>query len=654
MSEARSVSLREQLFIMIGRGTDVNLDVPLSIRETEVFEYSRLNRFYLRPDNQALLDDFLTFLPPGLETKRIIECLVTTWYNGCWNNESTSYRQVKGWLIDKAVADSDFFLSLFKLGFSWSGRGSAFAEEGAEALQAVTTCGMLNPDIQARLSSEQRSDRVEALLWIRLSARYDIYSQVAPGHHAFFVTDAPELIRLRARELLVTIRTLMADSGVSRSQFGCILREMRDAGLLAVEGSPINTPAWTCWPGSNLMAETTTRGRTGPVVYNYRLVTDFLRDIITNNGAEAIYQHVICGYCNHSADDCYCGDRVRAHGRRFSIDQAYGRSDGLRFHGGEPLKRNCLVPRFVGCELEISGFDSGIFDSSRASYVAPIVEKTTVLERRVAKSKDKLEASKLVRSVRLWGAGIKFDGSLSRDDAREIVLAPCRSGEALKQIRDITDGLRREGAFVTNEAGGHVHVDLEGLNTRHVNAVFALWYLLEEEVADRLAPGRTESQYCSPMEANRINTSAGPDAGYSGISIRQSRQFNPEELSQNQSWSGGTNALFGGLNRRYQTLNKSRAERTGNMFSGTLEFRLFPGSVSYNRTIVHAGVASKIVDFAANNSREKLKEAYGKGTEDLLEMVVGSRLWRKMAALPELDFHPESDVIRWDEQCGGS
>lgn len=252
----------------------------------------------------------------------------------------------------------------------------------------------------------------------------------------------------------------------------------------------------------------------------------------------------------------------------------------LTFHpprGSEATPSDHIIPRYVGLELEVCGIRKGKM------------------------------GEKVTEAVASWGGEVKGDGSLP-EGGFEIALSPARGDKARAQIKEVCAALSEADAFVTRAAGGHVHVDASDLSNAQLATLYSLWYLLEDTVFELCAPNRRSNTYCSPWDAKpRVIVTSPIDPDVEGLSLGTHRLFYSCEPSN-----------------RYKSLNlcNLRGDRR------TVEFRLFPGTVTEETALRNACIAARIVECAATWSAERLTEVFAyRSNMRLLEEVMGPEGW---------------------------
>lgn len=319
---------------------------------------------------------------------------------------------------------------------------------------------------------------------------------------------------------------------------------------------------------------------------------------------------LICHDCGNLADSCACGSRTYV---QFV-------ENNLKFHGGEPNHGNTYIPRHVGVELEISGFEETVHLSAWDKFWSRLSGHSS-------------EGPLIHEVADKWSACVREDGSL-RGNGFEFCTAPARGSEALKQLGDVTSELRRMNAFVDGHAGGHVHVSAKDLSDKQINHLFAIWWLIEDTAGEVFAPNRLGREYCTKMgkQVPSLDTSQ----------TLTERLLNNTELNfENRIFTSSSTGRYHCINRR--ALRKF----------GTLEFRFFGGVVSYNRAVVNAAFVSRLVHLAKNASKDELLAIMNMTPLNIVKYICGPAIWRKVAALPAISYHSSMAKINY-ARCEGS
>lgn len=230
---------------------------------------------------------------------------------------------------------------------------------------------------------------------------------------------------------------------------------------------------------------------------------------------------VLCPSCGCRETECRCPPRL------ITIRGP----DSLRWVGDTDSK----LPRYVGLEIEVCGM-------------------------RTPGKAGKAAARALADTVCQIGGNIGSDGSLPETGV-EIRLPPLRGEDGREAISTVAGLLDQCKAYVTSQAGGHIHVDVRDLSEEQLHSILQQWTIVQDHAFAGWAPTRRNNQYCAP-------TREVPAKGY--VKARA------------------------GQVTRYCALNIAALPQ-----HGTLEFRLFGGAVKETTLIKRAEAVSQLIVRAA-------------------------------------------------------
>lgn len=92
-----------------------------------------------------------------------------------------------------------------------------------------------------------------------------------------------------------------------------------------------------------------------------------------------------------------------------------------------------------------------------------------------------------------------YDGSLTGENAIELVSPILYGEDGLKQIITVCAVLNRLGVTVNNTCGLHVHVDARGATTRNLQNLLRTWAKYERNSSEVVAPRRRDTFYARHM-----------------------------------------------------------------------------------------------------------------------------------------------------------
>ncbi len=185
---------------------------------------------------------------------------------------------------------------------------------------------------------------------------------------------------------------------------------------------------------------------------------------------------------------------------------------------------------------------------------------------------------KVLGKAKKFVLNIHDDGSVEGEGyPAEVVTQPLLDNR-VRAIKSLCTTIKKRGGYVNKSCGGHIHIDAKDIKDfmkKSDNVVLAtkLITLCEPALYSVTGRNRLNNSYCNP------------------ISLRDECHFNiPEE----KIWD--TDELFGD---RYWSVNFSALED-----HGTLEFRLFAGTLEHEKWAARAAFAESIV----NKLHECLKD----------------------------------------------
>lgn len=137
--------------------------------------------------------------------------------------------------------------------------------------------------------------------------------------------------------------------------------------------------------------------------------------------------------------------------------------------------------------------------------------------------------------------------------------------ESMTQIKEMLAIIRVHRGTVTKDCGLHMHINCKNYTDRQILEIIKEFIIKQRYIVKKfnVHPDRLEST-CKLLPRENLNK----------LTVKQIHEFR----HQSQDWSySGYNGL---LDEKYQALNISHL-RQGDY--GTLEFRLFDGTISYRR-----------------------------------------------------------------------
>lgn len=292
-----------------------------------------------------------------------------------------------------------------------------------------------------------------------------------------------------------------------------------------------------------------------------------------------------CPSCGRCADTCQClrcitcaeslpqtsmcvtsvsDDRNRAHCRnccRCSAGWDWYSPKDIPFTQGTN-KRN-QSKRFIAAEIETAGCGSG---------------------------------TDFMKAIKKWGAAIVRDGSIS---GFEINTSPASGDAYIEEINEIVSALNKQAGYADVSCGLHVHVDCRDFNYYDMRRLVQIYYVLENGLFALCQRRRHNGQYsklCGESYYKAIKTAKQPkefkkkflQSVYGGEG--NGREFSRSVLQQSK-YNGA----------RYNAMNLHSW-----MYRGTVENRMFHGTVDANDIINWGILNARMIDFAMNRPEKEV------------------------------------------------
>lgn len=189
---------------------------------------------------------------------------------------------------------------------------------------------------------------------------------------------------------------------------------------------------------------------------------------------------------------------------------------------------------------------------------------------------------------------VKRDGSVQ--GGGELVSPPLNFEDegAMEQINKACAALQRAGCRPTQQTGIHVHIESRGMTPRQISAVARFWTRYEDAIYRIASSGweslrRAAHQYARPLTDSQkkglanARTEEALQRAYYGRDRTGSR------------FSHGEAARYAGLNLH------------SHWYRGTIEFRVFNGSVNAERIQAYVALCHAIIQDAKNDKLRSVK-----------------------------------------------
>lgn len=197
---------------------------------------------------------------------------------------------------------------------------------------------------------------------------------------------------------------------------------------------------------------------------------------------------------------------------------------------------------------------------------------------------------KLVEDViKKWDGSIVYDGTLSKMTGFEINTSPAAGDMYVRQVTNICNALKKASAKIDNACGLHVHIDARDFNFCDIARLIKVYSLIEPTLFAMVPNNRRNSEYsikCGDRLDKPVNLTK-----LSYIDLKEKLITAvygvPDSISYRTSKRGA-----GEGTGRYYALNLHSW-----FFRGTVECRLFDGSLNKDDIINWGMLWARILDF---------------------------------------------------------
>lgn len=208
-----------------------------------------------------------------------------------------------------------------------------------------------------------------------------------------------------------------------------------------------------------------------------------------------------------------------------------------------------------------------------------------------ARARESSEIPFIHEVVSHWGGQIVSDGSLP-PTGFEINTAPAVGLAFAQQMKDLTDALANQKAWVNTQCGMHTHIDSSDLGYDGLRNVLILYSHVEQALFSLLPPSRRDNSYCRrlPREVTTILT-------------KPRHEF--KERINDYLYENKTNIRHGkrekGNARRYLAFNIHSWH-----YRGTIEFRMHHGTTNFKKIIGWTSLLARMMDKANSKDFQNL------------------------------------------------
>jgi hypothetical protein len=215
-----------------------------------------------------------------------------------------------------------------------------------------------------------------------------------------------------------------------------------------------------------------------------------------------------------------------------------------------------------------------------------------------------------------WNGNIVYDGTLPLGGF-EINTAPAAGDLYSKQITDICDKLDKAGAMSNDECGLHVHVDARDFNYADLYRLVKIYAAIEPALFS-MVPSHRHSSIYTMRCADKLE------------SVIKTEKITHIELKHRI-----VTAVYGTGNSVYRTDKRGAGHGTGRyyalnlhswFFRGTVECRLFDGTLDKNEIINWGVLWANILDFTLRSSDDEVSAVMSKqkSLKSLMYIVKGN------------------------------
>lgn len=269
----------------------------------------------------------------------------------------------------------------------------------------------------------------------------------------------------------------------------------------------------------------------------------------------------------------------------------------------------CNTPKFFNSRLEF-------YTPTRAQKKLNKSSRFISAEIEVAGIKNN---KKLVEAVvRKWKGSIVYDGTLPRGGF-EINTAPAAGDLYVRQVTDICAELARAGAVINNQCGLHVHVDARDYNYTDLGRLIKVYAAIEPALFLMVPPHRRNSIYSVKCGASLEKAVCSGKLTHLELknNVCAVVYGTPNSVSYRKNKRGA-----GRGTGRYYALNLHSW-----FYRGTIECRLFDGTIDKNEIIDWGILWANILDFSLHSSDDEVSVSMSKekSYESLIRIVKNNK-----------------------------
>jgi hypothetical protein len=252
--------------------------------------------------------------------------------------------------------------------------------------------------------------------------------------------------------------------------------------------------------------------------------------------------------------------------------------------------------------------NSKTFDNNKSErHIAAEIEVSSVRKK----------AENLADTVRNWGGAIVHDGSIDGNNPFEINTAPANGDMYLKQVNEICSNLKSLSGEANKSCGLHVHVDARDFNFYDIRKLVFLYSKIEDSLFQLVPVSRRNSRFCKPCAKEYVRD----------LESLSSPKANSGKIIENVY---GSKVVLSDVSRdkyhdaRYRALNVHSW-----VYRGTIECRLFEGTVNYTDIANWGMLWASILDYAYEMTEKEIRKMTGDGMQILSQIAANDdiRSW---------------------------
>jgi len=265
----------------------------------------------------------------------------------------------------------------------------------------------------------------------------------------------------------------------------------------------------------------------------------------------------------------------------------------------------CNIPKFFNSKLEFHSPTRNQKKLNKSSrFISAEIEVASIKNNK-----------KLVEGiVRKWNGSIVYDGTLPFGGF-EINTAPAAGDLYVKQVTDICNKLTKAGAAINNQCGLHVHLDARDYNFNDLSRLMKVYEAIEPALYSMVSNHRHHSAYAIKCgnKFGAILNDKQPHIQLKDNVVRAIYGGIPNSLTYRKEKRGA-----GPGTGRYYALNLHSW-----FYRGTIECRLFDGTIDKDEIIDWGVLWANILDFALHSSDDELSASMNKekSLESLISIV---------------------------------